>query len=80
MDVPANPRGTIDVYIDNFIGLAVDLEGSDNTTRLEQAPLLGLTVILREVSPFKPLPQDDMEARAKLVTEMGLSEQKVIPG
>jgi hypothetical protein len=35
VDVPVNPRGTVDIYRDNFIGLTVNLEGSDNTTRLE---------------------------------------------
>jgi hypothetical protein len=56
VDIPINPCGTVDVYIDNFIGLTVDLEGSDNTTCLERAPLLGLMVVLQEVSPFEPLP------------------------
>jgi hypothetical protein len=56
MDVPANPHGTVNVYIDNFIWRTINLEGSDNTARLECAPLLGLTVISREVLPFQPLP------------------------
>ncbi len=56
VDVPVDPRGTVDIYIDNFIGLTVDLEGSDNMTRLKQAPLLGLTVVLQEVLPFEPFP------------------------
>jgi hypothetical protein len=80
VDIPVDLRGTVDIYIDNFIGLTVDLKGSDNTTCLKCAPLLGLTVILQKVLPFEPLPQDDMDARAKLVAETGLSEQKVILG
>jgi hypothetical protein len=56
VDVPVNPRGTIDIYIDNFIGLTVDLEGLDNMTCLKRAPLLGLMGVSQEVLPFEPLP------------------------
>jgi hypothetical protein len=35
---------------------------------------------LQEVLPFEPLPQDNMDARAKLVAETGLSEQMLILG
>jgi hypothetical protein len=56
VDIPVNPRGTVNIYIDNFIRLTVNLKGSDNTTRLEHAPLLGLTVFLQEVLPFETLP------------------------
>jgi hypothetical protein len=42
VDIPVNLHGTINVYIDNFIGLTVNLKGSDNTTPLEHAPLLSV--------------------------------------
>ncbi len=29
-NIPVNPRGTVDIYINNFIGLPVDIEGLDN--------------------------------------------------
>jgi hypothetical protein len=34
----------------------------------------------REVSKLKPLPHDDMDAQNKLITETGLTEQKIILG
>ena len=68
------------MYINNFIGLTVDLEDSDNATRLERAPLLGLTAVSREVPPFKPLPRNDMDTQAKLKAETGLTKTKVILG
>jgi len=80
VDIPVDARGIVDLYIDNFIGLTVDLDNTDNATRLERAPLLGLTVVSTEVSPFEPLPRDDMDARNKLIAEMGLSESKIILG
>jgi hypothetical protein len=68
------------VYIDDFIGLTINLDNTNNATRLEQAPLLGLTAVSREVSPIEPLPCNDMDARAKLKAETGLMETKVILG
>ena len=40
VNIPVNSRGTVDLYIDNFCGLMVDID--DNATRLERAPLLAL--------------------------------------
>jgi hypothetical protein len=62
------------------IGLMIDIEESDNTTQLESTTLLELSVVSREVSPHKPFLHDDKDARAKLVAETDLLEQKVILG
>ncbi len=62
IDISVGARGIVDMYIDDFIGLTVDHKDSDNTTCLEWAPLLGLTAVSHEVSPFEPLPRDDMDA------------------
>jgi hypothetical protein len=80
INIPVNARSIIGVYINNFIGLTVDLEDSDNATRLERAPLLGLTAVSREVPPFKPLPRNNMDTQAKLKAETGLTKTKVILG
>jgi hypothetical protein len=80
VDIPVDARGIVNLYIDDFIGLTVDLNGTDNATRLKRAPLLGLTAVSREVSPLKPLHCDDMDARTKLIAETGLSETKIILG
>ena len=46
VDVPVNPRGIVDVYIDNTIGLTVDLPGSGNVVaRLKRATLLAILVV-----------------------------------
>jgi hypothetical protein len=80
VDIPIDARGIVDLYIDDFVGLTVDLDDTDNATRLERAPLLGLTAVAREVSPFEPLPRDEMDARKKLIAETGLSETKMVLG
>ena len=48
VDVPVNPRGIADVYIDDTVALTVDLEGSDNVARLEQSTLLAIHCAARE--------------------------------
>ncbi len=63
VDIPINPRGIIDVYINNFLGLTINLEDTGNATCLERAPLLGLTAVSREVAKIKPLPWDKMDAQ-----------------
>ena len=42
VDIPVNPREVTDVYIDDTVGLTVDLEDSNNIIRLERAPLLAI--------------------------------------
>jgi hypothetical protein len=74
VDIPVDPRGTIDLYIDDYCGLMVDI--GDNAIRLERAPLLALGSAACEVATTEPLPRDDIEARNKLLAEAGLTEIK----
>jgi hypothetical protein len=78
VDIPVDPRGIIDLYIDDYCGLTVDI--GDNAICLERAPLLALVSAARKVATTKPLPRDDMEARNKLVAEAGLTEIKTFLG
>ena len=80
VDVPINPRGTADVYIDDTVGLAVDIEGSGNDTRLERAILLAIHATAREVHPSEPIPRSAMAALAKLLAEGRCEETKPILG
>jgi len=74
VDIPVDSSGTVDLYIDNFYGLMVDMD--DNAACLERAPLLVLVFAAREVTEIEPLPRGDIEARPKLITEAGLTEIK----
>jgi hypothetical protein len=78
VDIPVGSRGTVDLYIDNFCGLMVDID--DNATRLERAPLLALVSAAREVTEIEPLPRNDIEARPKLIAEAGLTKIKTFLG
>jgi hypothetical protein len=78
VDVPVNPRGMADVYIDDTIGFCVDI--SDNDVRLENAILLAIHAAARPLHESEPIPREEMAALAKLLAEAGLEESKVILG
>jgi hypothetical protein len=78
VDITVDPRGTVDLYIDDFCGLTVDID--DNATCLKRAPLLALVSAAREVAEIEPLPRDDIEARPKLIAEAGLTKIKTFLG
>jgi hypothetical protein len=51
IDVKVNSRGTHDIYIDDLVGLGLDLTKSDNLKRSKQAPLLATDTHLMNQSP-----------------------------
>ena len=78
VEIPVNPRGTVNLYIDDFCGLTVDID--DNATRLKRAPLLALGSAAQEEAGIEHLPCNDIAALQKLIAETGLSEIKTILG
>eukprot|EP00985_Skeletonema_marinoi_P002393 scaffold1000_cov66-Skeletonema_marinoi.AAC.3 len=80
VDIPIDPRGTADVYIDDTIGLAVELEGADNSERLKLAILLAIHTAARQAHPNEPIPREEMAAIEKLLAESRCEEIKVILG
>jgi hypothetical protein len=76
VDVPVDPRGTADVYIDDLVGLTVDLEDSGNDDRLSKALLLAMEVAGRPLQENEPIPRELMAAVTKLIAEVGLEESK----
>ncbi len=80
VDIPVDLRGTRDVYIDDPNQATVIIDGTDNAIRCEQATLLAIDTCTRPKHPNKPIPQEDMEARNKLLAEAGLEEQKSVLG
>ena len=80
VDIPVDPRGTVDVYIDDTISLCVDLEGSDNVERLKQCSLLAINAASRDVHLNEPIPRVEMAEKKKLLAEAGPDEIKTILG
>ncbi len=78
--IPVDPRGTHDVYIDDIIGLTVDIPGSNNVACGQSAALLAIDATARPNHPDEPIPRKSMYAIDKLKAEAGLSEKKMILG
>jgi len=80
VDVPVDPSGFVDVYIDDMIALCVETAGSGNATRLPAAVLMAIHAASRPLAPHEPLPRDPMVMKRKLAAEAGPAECKVILG
>jgi hypothetical protein len=80
IDIPINPHGYADVYINNTTGLTIDLPGTHNADRLEAAIPLAIEVAAQPNNVNKPIPREPMVAQDKLKAEGGLAETKVILG
>ena len=68
------------MYIDDTIGLTVDVEDSNNVMRLKRALLLAIFTAARPKHPSEPIPSEEMAALAKFLAEAGLEETKTILG
>ena len=80
VEIPINPRGTHDLYLDNIVGLTLDMPGSNNLNRLAGAHLLAIATTARPSHDKEPIPREPMEARNKLVAEAMPEELKLILG
>jgi len=80
VDIPIDPWGSHDVYIDDIILLTVDIPGTDNIAREQSASLLAIDATARPNHPKEPIPRESMDARDKLFAEAGLTELKMILG
>jgi len=80
VSIPINPRGTHDIYIDDLIGLTLDVPGSNNVQRCAGAHLLAIAATARPSHVGEPIPREEMEAVNKLVAEATPEETKVILG
>lgn len=80
VNIDINDRGTHEMYLDDLIGLGIDIEGTDNITRAERAPMLAIHTCARPVHHNEPIPRQDMVSLNKLRAEAALTEIKTILG
>ncbi len=80
VDILINSRGTSDIYINNLVSLAVEIEGRDTLVRSNPTPLFAFDTCAHSLDPNKPIPCKTMEARDKIAAEAMLEEQKMILG
>ncbi len=80
VNIPIDPRGYADVYIDNTMGLTIHLPGTMSAERLEVAIPLAIKVAACPNDTNKPIPCMKMVAEDKSKVEGGFAETKVILG
>ena len=68
------------MYIDNIIGLTINLPNTDNVKQAERAPLLAIHACSRPVHAEEPIPRQQMISKKKLKAEAVLSKTKTILG
>jgi hypothetical protein len=72
VDIPVDPRGIGDVYIDDFIQATIVINGTANAIQCKCTTLLAINTCAHPKHPNEPIPCKDMEARNKLQAEAGL--------
>jgi hypothetical protein len=76
--IPIKPRGTSDIYIDDFIQATVHLDNTNSSFWCKPAILLAIDCCSRPKHPHKPIPREDMEARNKLSAKARLEEEEIV--
>jgi hypothetical protein len=80
INVPGDPRGYVDVYIDDTTGLTINLLGTRNANRLQAAIPVAIEVAAQPNDINKPIPWEQMVVQDKLKAEEGLAETNIILG
>jgi hypothetical protein len=80
VDIPIDPREMHDLYIDDIIGLTVDIPGTNHITHGQAAALLAINTTAWPNHPEEPIPHKSMDARDKLISEAGPTKMKIILG
>jgi hypothetical protein len=80
LDIPMDPQGMGNVYINNLIQTAVIIDGTDNAIRCKRTTILAIDAYARPKHLNKTIPRKDIEARNKLKVEVRLEECKTIFG
>ena len=68
------------MYLDDLVGLGIDIPNTNNKQISETAPLLAIHTCARPLHKDEPIPRTAMVSRPKLDAEGRLSEVKTILG
>ncbi len=71
VDIPINPRGYTDIYIDNTTGLTINLPRTMNVERLEAAIPLAIEVTACPNDANEPIPCKKVVTKYNLKAEGG---------
>jgi hypothetical protein len=72
--LPPNDRGIADIYIDDSIGVAPDIDSAPY--RVNQAIVLAIQILARPLDPSDPIPRSHIISQKKLLAEGQLDEPK----
>jgi hypothetical protein len=80
VNIPIDPHGTHNLYIDDIINLTVNIPGADYIACGQATTLLAIDVCAWPNHLEGPIPHKSMDARDKLMAEAGLTKTKMILG
>ena len=78
VDNPVEDTGKFDVYIDDFIGITVDI--GNNKSRLEVAPCTVIHAVSNNLSSENHITRDNMIEIYKCITEGAIVEERICIG
>ena len=78
VDIPVEDTGKFYVYIDDFIGITVDM--GNNKSRLEVAPCTVIHAVSNNLSSENHIPRDNMIEIYKCITEGAIVEERICIG
>ncbi len=80
VNIPINLHGLHNLYIDNIIGLMINIPGTNHVAHGQVTALLAIKATARPNHPNEQVPQESMDARDKLFAKVGVTEIKMILG
>ena len=78
VDIPIEDTGKFDVYIDDFIGITVDI--ANNKSRLEVAPCTVIHAVSNNPTSENHIPRDNMIEIDKCIAEGAIAEERICIG
>ena len=78
VDIPIEDTGKFDVYIDDFIGIKVDI--ANNKSRLEVAPCTVIQKVSNNPTSENHIPRDNMIEIDKCIAEGAIAEERICIG
>ncbi len=78
VSLPINDIGLADIYIDDTIGVAIDIDS--NPCRVNRAIPLAINTFARPIDPNDPIPRNPLISQKKLVAEGKMDECKIVLG
>jgi hypothetical protein len=80
VDIPINPHGMYNIYLDNIINLTFNIPRTNHVSWGQAAALLAINATAWPNHPKEPIPQKSMDTMDTLMAEAGFTKMKIILG